>query len=426
MRYLFPVFAVLLLVSCATAQKSARVGTENVSRIIRFLASDEMRGRQVYSPEIDKAAAFIASEFKAIGLQPARGKEFLQNFSMIEARQEKLSARSGGAELDPKKLIVFTAQSEVNIKSGELSVRSIKAGDNLFGSVMELLGENKSLLVKVDKSFEARFSRIASLKRSFFRTDATIVFVLGEADTNDFSLSASHQIIERKLANVVGVLPGKKLKEEYVIFSAHYDHIGTGKPENGDSIYNGANDNASGTTAVIELARYHQAKANNERTLVFVAFTAEEVGGFGSRYFSRQLSPDKIAAMLNIEMIGTDSKWGKNSAYITGYEKTDMGRILQQNLAGTDFNFHPDPYPEQQLFFRSDNATLAMLGVPAHTISTSKMDNEPNYHKVSDEVATLDLENMARIIESIALSAQTIVSGKDTPTRVNTDELRNR
>ena len=123
-------------------------------------------------------------------------------------------------------------------------------------------------------------------------------------------------------------------------------------------------------------------------------------------------------------MIGTESKWGKNSAYITGYEKTDMGTILQKNLEGTGFTFYPDPYTTQNLFYRSDNATLARLGVPAHTISTSKMDSEPNYHKVSDEVGTLDMDNMAMVIKSIALSAKSIIAGKDTPSRVKVEELR--
>jgi len=188
--------------------------------------------------------------------------------------------------------------------------------------------------------------------------------------------------------------------------------------------YNGANDDAAGTTAVIMLAKYFKALGNNERTIVFAAFTAEEVGGFGSQHFSKQFDPAKVMAMFNIEMIGTDSKWGKNSAYITGYEKTDMGTILQKNLEGTGFTFYPDPYTDQQLFYRSDNATLARLGVPAHTISTSKMDNEPNYHKVSDHVETLDMANMAMIIKSIALSSISIIAGKDTPSRVNTADLR--
>jgi Zn-dependent M28 family amino/carboxypeptidase len=215
------------------------------------------------------------------------------------------------------------------------------------------------------------------------------------------------------------VLPGKSRKDECVIFSAHYDHLGIGKPgANGDSIYNGANDDAAGTTAVIMLASYFSKLHNNERTLIFVTFTAEEIGGFGSQYFSKQIDPGKAVAMFNIEMIGTASKWGTNSAYITGYERSDFGKILQSNLERTSFHFEPDPYPKQNLFYRSDNATLAALGVPAHTISTSKMDSEPNYHKQSDEIETLDMNNMAEIIKAIALSSKTIVSGKDTPQRI--------
>ncbi|RYY65244.1 MAG: M28 family peptidase, partial [Chitinophagaceae bacterium] len=153
-------------------------------------------------------------------------------------------------------------------------------------------------------------------------------------------------------------------------------------------------------------------------TLLFAAFTAEESGGFGATYFSRQLDPAKVMAMFNIEMVGTESKWGKNSAYITGFEKSSMGALLQSALKGSGFDFYPDPYPQQQLFYRSDNATLARLGVPAHTLSTSKMDVEPHYHKPSDEVGTLDLDNLARVTEAIAKSAATIISGKETPSRV--------
>jgi Zn-dependent M28 family amino/carboxypeptidase len=217
--------------------------------------------------------------------------------------------------------------------------------------------------------------------------------------------------------NVIGILPGKSKADEYVVFSAHYDHLGI--KENGkDKVFNGANDDASGTTAVIAMAKYFKELKQNERTILFVAFTGEEVGGFGSAFFSEHINADKVIAMFNIEMIGTESKWGKNSAYITGFDKTDFGKILQKNLEGSDFNFNPDPYPRENLFYRSDNAKLAAVGVPAHTISTSKMDSEANYHKLSDEVATLDLDNMTEIIKAIAISSQSIISGNDTPTRI--------
>lgn len=224
-------------------------------------------------------------------------------------------------------------------------------------------------------------------------------------------------IKDKKANNVIGIIPGKSKPNEYVIFSGHYDHLGM-KESGDDKVFNGANDDASGITAVITLAEFFKKKNDNARTLIFVAFTGEETGGYGSAFFSNSINADEVVAMFNIEMIGTDSKWGKNSAYITGFERSDFGTILQKNLVGSGFNFYQDPYPQEQLFYRSDNARLAALGVPAHTISTSKMDVEPNYHKLSDEISTLNMDNMTEIIKSIAISSQTIISGKDTPSRV--------
>ena len=221
----------------------------------------------------------------------------------------------------------------------------------------------------------------------------------------------------KKANNVIGILPGKSKPNEYVVFSAHYDHLGL-ESSGADKVYNGANDDASGVTAVISLAKYFKELHDNERTIIFVTFTGEEVGGFGSKYFSQGINPNNVVAMFNIEMIGTESKWGKNSAYITGFEKSNFGEILQKNLKGSDFSFYPDPYPSEQLFYRSDNARLAAVGVPAHTISTSKMDSEPNYHKLSDEIGTLNLDNMTEIIKSIAISSKSIIKGIDTPSRV--------
>jgi Zn-dependent M28 family amino/carboxypeptidase len=222
----------------------------------------------------------------------------------------------------------------------------------------------------------------------------------------------------RTLFNVGGMITGKSKPNEFVIFSAHYDHLGIVKAVQGDSIANGADDDASGVTAVIALAEYYKKLNNNERTLIFVAFTAEEIGGFGSAYFSQKMNADDVVAMFNIEMIGKESKFGKNAAFITGYERSDFGQILQRNLRGTAFTFHPDPYPTQNLFYRSDNARLAALGVPAHTISTDQIDSDKLYHTVKDEVGSLDINNIVATIKAIALSSKSIVAGIDTPKRI--------
>ncbi len=421
------VFVTGLLITIAPflfAQEiDAVINSKEVERIENVLASDEMRGRKISTPEIEKAADFIAAEFKAAGLKAWDGNGFRQNFVTVSVKQVSLSATFDDLSVDPQKIVLITSEPEITIdQSSGYETGRIKAGDELFESSFAFAGAPKNMIVLVDSSFARNFPRLSFFKHERFKSDKNIVFVLGSELPKKFSITSRHEVKEQKLANVVGILPGKSRKEELVIFSGHYDHLGVRKPVNGDSIYNGANDDAAGITAVILLAKYFTGLKNNERTLVFAAFTAEEVGGLGSQYFSKQFPPDKVMAMFNIEMIGTESKWGKNSAYMSGFEKTDMGKILQKNLEGTGFSFYPDPYPEQKLFLRSDNATLAKLGVPAHTISTSKMDNEPNYHKPSDEVKTLDLENMAMIIRSIALSSRTIVAGKDTPTRVKPED----
>lgn len=427
MKRLF--FGSLLLTTVTTSfsqNVDKIINAKESERILRVLASDEMKGRKTFSPEIDKAAEFIAAEFKAAGLETWNNSgSYIQPFAIYATKQTSLDASFDGVKADAKNVVVVTTQPDLKLNaSSGYEQAYIKAGGNLFQEANTLAQEKKNLIVWVDTSFSRNFPRLTFLKRGSFKRDYNTIFVLTPTAAKEFSIAAKHDVTEQKLSNVVGVIPGKSKRDEYVIFSGHYDHIGVGKPVNGDSIYNGANDDAAGTTAVILLAKYYKALKNNERTLVFAAFTAEEVGGYGAQYFSRQFDPAKVMAMMNIEMIGTESKWGKNSAYITGYEKTDMGAILQKNLEGTGFTFHPDPYPDQQLFYRSDNATLARLGVPAHTISTSKMDSEPNYHKVTDHVETLDLANMAMIIKSIALSARSIVAGKDTPTRVKVEELR--
>ncbi len=386
------------------AQKADEVfNVKEAERIISYLASDEMRGRRVFTPEIDKAADFIGSEFRAAGLQPLNGSNsFRQEFALVRPKLISASATVDGNTIDPKNIMVVTCQASLKIdqNSGYEKI-TIKPGDNLQSEARKLVRSNRNLLVTVDKSFANSFGNLARLKSTMFKSDFSVVFLLADTEPGTWSIEALHEITEQKMANVAGVLPGKSKKDEYVIISGHYDHIGVGRPVDGDSIYNGANDDAAGITGVILLAKYFKKLNNNERTLVFAAFTAEESGGFGSQYFSRQFNPDKVMAMFNIEMIGTESKWGKNSAYITGYDKTNMGEIMTKDLEGTGFSFYPDPYPQQQLFYRSDNATLARLGVPAHTISTSKMDTEPHYHKPSDEVRTLDLDNMVMVIKAI-------------------------
>jgi len=410
----------------AFCQKHLNVITETETRkLLATLSANDMAGRKTGTEGIEKAATFIAEAFKKAGLRPLQGNtNYLQPFTMIKPAFKSIATVLNGKPLTQQQAVAFFSEpqfSASNTSGFETIV--IAPGQNFFKEAQKILALKNNVLAMVDTSFSKAFAQLPGLKRMQFASPYKTVFLLASQRPETWKVAATQQITEIKMANVVGMLPGKSRKNEMVVFSGHYDHLGIGKAVNGDSIYNGANDDASGTTAVMMLAKYFKAVGNNNRTLVFAAFTAEEIGGFGSQHFSKQMDADKVTAMFNIEMIGTESKWNRSTAYITGYEKTDVGSIMEKNLQGSGFTFYPDPYPDQQLFYRSDNATLARLGVPAHTISTSKMDNEPNYHKASDEVSTLDVANMAEIIKAIAISSASIVMGTDTPTRVKVEEL---
>jgi Zn-dependent M28 family amino/carboxypeptidase len=217
-------------------------------------------------------------------------------------------------------------------------------------------------------------------------------------------------------ANIIGVLEGKSKKDEYVIISAHYDHLGN-EAKGDDKIYNGANDDASGVTGVLALAEYFK-KVGNERTIVFAAFTAEEMGLIGSTHFGKGIDATKFVAGINLEMIGKTPSFGPNTAWLTGFERSDFGEIVQKNLVGSGYQLFPDPYKSFNLFFRSDNASLARLGVPSHTFSTTAIDTDPDYHKVSDEAETLNMTIITQTIQAVAKGTKSIIDGKDTPTRV--------
>lgn len=223
---------------------------------------------------------------------------------------------------------------------------------------------------------------------------------------------------ELTLFNVIGLLEGTTLKEEFVVVSAHYDHLGRKNIGEGDLIFNGANDNASGVSAMIMLADYFKKTKINKRSILFIAFTAEEMGLVGSNHFGKTISAEAIIAGVNIEMIGKESPFGPKTAWLTGFNRSDFGKIIQKNLSFSEYKLYPDPYINYRLFFRSDNASLARLGVPAHTFSTSPMDKDLDYHKVSDEAETLDVKTITETIKAIATGIRSIISGDDTPSRL--------
>jgi len=414
------------LSTAVSAQDLAHISQEETTRLVKTLSDDQMQGRAAFTPGIDQAAAFISQEFRQLGLAPLPGEDdLLQTFNVYRIRPVAAEVSLAGKKRDTTSAFALTNAPEVNWthqQPRELHYVDEKA--NARQVFAQLSKQDKEMLVLVHPAhadvFRAyqQYYGAGSVKQQL-EESKTKVFVLSEdSKPRRYHIRLQNKIEQLPLSNVAGMIAGKR-PDQFVIFSSHYDHIGTRTAIDGDTIANGADDNASGTAAVLQLAKYYKQQPQPERTLLFVAFTAEEIGGYGSQYFSRQLNPDQIVAMFNIEMVGKPSKFGPNSAYLTGFERSSLGKLMQQQLQGSSYSIHPDPYPEQRLFYRSDNATLARLGVPAHTISSVQIDQDTTYHTVKDELAMLDLPHLTHMIRAIAKASQAVVNGSQTPTRVD-------
>lgn len=217
--------------------------------------------------------------------------------------------------------------------------------------------------------------------------------------------------------NIVGFIDGSdpELKKEWIILGAHYDHIGTISPLNGDPIANGANDNAAGTTAVLSLAKYFGQFKSNKRSVMFVLFSAEEKGLLGSKHFAKRIKSSNldIYTMLNFEMIGVPMKETPGKAYLTGYDLSNMAQKFNE-YAGEELIVKLAKAEEFNLFRRSDNLPFYdELKIPAQTISTFDFTNYPYYHQVGDEAERMDttsmtvlINQMIAVVENMANSSQ--------------------
>jgi hypothetical protein len=204
---------------------------------------------------------------------------------------------------------------------------------------------------------------------------------------------------QRKTFNAIGYLEGSDPASGTILLSAHLDHLGaTSSPVNGDAIYNGANDDASGTTAVLELAHALAAGPRPKRSILFVCYGSEEAGELGSEYFGKHppVPLNQLVTNLEFEMIGAqDPKMPRDTLLLTGWERSNLGPTLREHGA----LLGPDPYPEQHFFERSDNYQLALQGVVAHT--AAGWGTVPTYHQLNDDLAHVDFDFMTNAIQSL-------------------------
>jgi Zn-dependent M28 family amino/carboxypeptidase len=219
-----------------------------------------------------------------------------------------------------------------------------------------------------------------------------------------FSLRTASGRTPVAVPNVVGILPGSDpaLRNEYVVFSAHMDHVGVGPAVNGDSIFNGADDDASGTTAVLEVAQaFAAAAAKPKRSLIFLLVSGEEKGLLGSRHFAANppVPLERIVANINLDMVGRNHP---DTVVAIGQEYSDLGATVQQvaqrHERELELKVAPDLWPQENLFMRSDHFSFASRGVPAIFFTTGLHED---YHKQSDEPGTIDHDKLARIARLI-------------------------
>lgn len=288
----------------------------------------------------------------------------------------------------PKKQISETPISVSEIQSH----LSFLASDKLEGRAIGTRG-----IEKAAKYIESQFEKaeIASYYKTY-------------RDSFPYLDTYSYNIIAFK----EGIDP--QLKKEYVLISAHYDHLGIQKPVKGDSIANGANDDASGVAAVLTLANY-LSKKETKRSVLFVLFSGEEKGLLGSSHLADRMKKEgvKPAVMLNLEMIGVPQSQSDYKAYLTGYNISNLGDRLNGYIGKNTLGYFAGEQ-QMQLFKRSDNYPFyRQFSIPAHTLSTYIGMNYPQYHRVDDELDRLDIEFMTGLLRELLPGIEGILNAEN-------------
>jgi len=451
-----------------------RISADSLRGHLSFLASDLLEGRGTPSRGLDIAAEYIAAQFRRAGLEPIGDDGYFQTADwkylapdlssfVCEVKLGSETIRIGGdrasgffakaldlsaaptfkidatdaeglRKLTPEAIAGKVVLAEVPHPYKVSSDRIAETNRARIAFLTRMDALKPLLIVDVERDVEGvmglrrdglgrRVSRpsgspemvrlhSAELARMFDAlpagtTEATLALRVGEPTERT-----------AKVRNVLGVLRGSdpELKETYVILSAHYDHLGIG-PHNGsgDRIFNGANDDGSGTVSVIEIASaLATLNPHPKRSILFATFYGEEHGLVGSRYYAEHpaVPLDKTVAAINLEQLGrTDDSEGLrvSAATVTGYSFSDVGPLLRRAGASVGVDVSEHPTKSDAYFQASDNASLARAGVPAHTISVAFA--FPDYHGADDEWEKIDYANMVKVDRMAALGLLEIADG---------------
>jgi len=473
------------------AAAAATITPEDMYRRISFLASDELLGRDTPSPGLEKAATYIAGEFRSFGLTP-EGDDgtFLQRWSYARTTLDRTAtsitlsagkfseeARAGrdffvlpamGADSASAPLVyagmavagrpalgktaagAFAAfyvpgtemNSEWQAAIQNTAMAAIPAGvkgvllilDPAFekGMISQIADELVSqaapiFLIGIDYASAQRVFSAAGIDLDARRavSDTTVTVAKGARLGIRVKLTSD----ETHPPNVVGMLAGSDpaLRDEYVVFSAHMDHVGVGAPDaTGDSIFNGADDDASGTATMLEVAQaFASMPKRPARSLLFLAVSGEEKGLLGSKHFTSNppVPVDRIVADINLDMVGRNNP---DSVVAIGNEYSSLGGLVQEVAHAhpeLGLTVAPDLWPEERLFFRSDHFNFAKAGVPAIFFTTGLHDQ---YHKQSDEVDLIDLDKISRVGRLVFHLAWQVATRPTAPTwtQLGLDEVQ--
>ncbi|HEX8470770.1 MAG TPA: M28 family peptidase [Brevundimonas sp.] len=434
--------AILAFTSTSTHAQDWQVKQEWVAAHEAFLAGDALRGRGSATPDEGVAAAYVGAMFQGYGLSTAPGMtSYLQTAGVTKTTPSGHTTLTvGGVTLTQGQNLTVLLTSGTS-QTGALTLADAAAsppaalliapteGQGLgpaIGGAIE--GGAKLLILRETDSLKALAARRGPPRPSFALSNEAVsgmsggpspdVVVVSVADYDRLKAMAGAtatidpgavQRLETVTTNAIGFLPGSDPTAGVLLVTSHLDHLGV-RPDG--TIMHGANDDASGTAAVLELAHALASGEAHRRGILFVAYGSEEIGGLGSTYFGEHppVPLTDIVANLEIEMIGAqDPKMEPGVMMMTGFDRSNFGPTLKEKGALVA----PDLYPEQNFFQRSDNYSLALKGIVAHTISGWAV--TPTYHSPDDDIAHLDLPFMTRAIQSLIEPLRWMASSDFTP-----------
>lgn len=425
--------ALLLLVSAfvpavveSASKRELAITQASVLAHLEFLAGDALNGRGSGTRDEWIAAAYIAAQLRRWGLEPlGDAGGYVQDVQIERSEVASPPVLSFGARrLTHGREIVVSRLGAAQL-SGPL--RKYRAGTAITKGAFVLVPDGpqppavdlvEAAVVLIPESEQARTRRLAGPARPIviqhitgLPARATIALApdgyaalsaLDEGTALKIEADAKPSVVAHTW-NVIGRLPGRSRERasEVILLTAHLDHLGNraaGAASGSDTIFNGADDDASGSVAVLELAEALAGGKRPKRTILFAWFGSEESGGAGATHFidAPPVLLGRIVANLEFEMIGRpDKAVAPHTLWLTGYERSDLGPALAQRGA----RIVADPHPEQSFFTRSDNIQLARRGVIAQTVSSFGL--HPDYHRPSDEVKTIDIPHMTDSIRSM-------------------------